>query len=163
MYENFGFLVRRFSRSTERYKTFIRGIWYYYTTGPSLRNVESALNLIGGYPVVIDDQETVVSVTIDGSDYVVVTDKNEYRWETEAGIKVAVGDVLDAFQPLTEAFYVADFQSDPEWFDGTVIPDRIMPGAPFEHRVCFKYRNTPAIIGERFFAVKMTVKETQRK
>lgn len=148
LYENFGFLVKRFDRSSEAYKTFIRGIWHYYTNGPNLRSVESAMNLITGFPVVIDDDEVVESIEIVDGYYIVITSKNTYRWVTGVGIQVAVGDVLDAFQPLTSAFTVEDYQSDPDWFDGAIIPEELMPNASFDHRISFKERIDPVDIGE---------------
>jgi hypothetical protein len=61
LYNNYGYLLNRFSASSETYKSFLRGVMYLYTSGPKLYIVESALNVAAGYPVIRSDSETLVS------------------------------------------------------------------------------------------------------
>lgn len=57
LYNNYGYLLNRFSASSETYKAFLRGIMYLYVSGPKLYVVEAALNVAAGYPVIISDGE----------------------------------------------------------------------------------------------------------
>jgi len=61
LYNNYGYLLNRFSASSETYKAFLRGIMYLYVSGPKLYVVEAALNVAAGYPVIIADGEILTN------------------------------------------------------------------------------------------------------
>jgi hypothetical protein len=75
LYNNYGYLLNRFSASSETYKNFLRGIMYLYTSGPKLYVVEAALNVAAGYPVIRSDGEVFTGynngVISSGSDGVI--------------------------------------------------------------------------------------------
>jgi len=75
LYNNYGYLLNRFSASSETYKNFLRGIMYLYTSGPKLYVVEAALNVAAGYPVIRSDGEVFTAynngVISSGSDGVI--------------------------------------------------------------------------------------------
>lgn len=118
--DNFGALVQNEQVSSESYRELLKGIFQFYVRGPTLTNIEAALNLAAGYPVVRDNDETVTSLPAKGH---VVTDKNIYV--LAPGVRKAsliVGQVLQAFDPLTDAFTVVDAVNNPQWWTGIQIP-----------------------------------------
>ena len=72
LYYNYGSLLNRFDVSSETYKSFLRGIMQLYMTGPSLKLIESALNVVVGLPVVKNEGEILQSyvsgITASGTD-----------------------------------------------------------------------------------------------
>ena len=63
LYTNFGHLFGEQRLSTEAYRAFIRGLMQLYILGPAIDRVESALNVVAGYPVIRDDGEILQSYT----------------------------------------------------------------------------------------------------
>lgn len=59
LYYNYGYLLNRFSPSSDTYKEFLRGIMYLYTSGPVLQRIAAAMNLAAGYPVIFSDGEVL--------------------------------------------------------------------------------------------------------
>ena len=76
LYNNYGYLLNRFSASSESYKNFLRGVMYLYTSGPKLYIVEAALNVAAGYSVIRSDGEIFTGysngINSSGSDGVLV-------------------------------------------------------------------------------------------
>lgn len=76
LYNNYGYMLNRFSASSETYKNFLRGIMYLYTSGPKLYIVEAALNVAAGYPVIRSEGEIFTGynngINSSGSDGVLV-------------------------------------------------------------------------------------------
>jgi len=72
LYYNYGSLLNRFDVSSETYKAFLRGIMQLYMSGPTLRLIESALNVVVNLPVVKNEGEVLQSynngITSSGSD-----------------------------------------------------------------------------------------------
>lgn len=58
---NFGVFLNRFQASSETYKEYLRGIVSLYVNGPVFKRMESALNVIGNYPVIAADGEVLQS------------------------------------------------------------------------------------------------------
>lgn len=123
--DNFGYLVGNEQPSTESYRQLLQGMYRFYVCGPTLANVESALNLAAGFPVVGSDTEIITAL----EDTLVVTDKSVY--EIPSGSRkstLELGQTLYAFDALTDAFRVVDETSDPLWWSGIVIPEEALPG-----------------------------------
>lgn len=59
LFNTFGYLFGSEERSTEIYRSFIRGLMQLYTHGPAIERVESALNVVARYDVVRDDGEVL--------------------------------------------------------------------------------------------------------
>lgn len=62
LYYRFGHFFSAKTRSSETYRTFIRGIMQLYLLGPAIERIESALNVVAGLPVVREDGELVTSI-----------------------------------------------------------------------------------------------------
>lgn len=123
--DNFGYLVANEQPSTETYRKLLQGLYRFYTCGPTIANVEAALNLSVGFPVVGSDSEVVTALPVDGS---VVTDKAVYELPVGARKStLVVGQTLNVFDSLTSAFRIVDESSSPLWWKGIVIPESALP------------------------------------
>ncbi len=61
LYNTFGYLISKYSRSSEAYRDFIRGVFQLFMLGPTLERFESAINILAGLPVIRDDNETLIT------------------------------------------------------------------------------------------------------
>lgn len=61
LYNTFGYLINKYSRSSETYRNFIRGVFQLFMLGPTLERFESAVNILAGLPVIRDDNEILVN------------------------------------------------------------------------------------------------------
>jgi hypothetical protein len=148
LYQNFGYLIGRFQPSSENYRQFIRGIFQLYMLGPTLKRMESALNVICALPVVRDDGETLMSyeaagTIIDDPSHARITTQRTtgaqavYLFPTGTPIRddiiayvpgTSTAIVFQAFEPLTQLFQVIDWTTDATWWDSIIVPQALMPG-----------------------------------
>jgi hypothetical protein len=131
---NFGSLIGRSLPSSEAYRAFLAGIFQLYVLGPVLERIESALNVVLGYPVVRDDGETFVSIdTADPAFDRVLTTRppsglvTTYTFPKGTPFRpdLAAGLVLESFAPLTTVVSVVDWIQTPDWWRGAVIPEQL--------------------------------------
>lgn len=130
LYDRYGYRFTEPRPASEDYKLFLRGIIFYYTNGPDIDSITSALNLVAGIPVVLNNGEIVTDIQAS----LIITDQNEYEIPPEANAVVSVGEVVNAFQHLTDAFLVEDWIINPTWFNNLSVPNSLMPGATLEQR-----------------------------
>ena len=77
--------------STESYRAYVTGLWNLYVNGPSPENLESALNISAGMPVVIESEETILEYdSRDPSEKRVVTDFHTHKFLGNATIRADV-------------------------------------------------------------------------
>lgn len=128
---NFGALIGRENASTEAYRAFLEGIFQLYILGPVLQRLESALNVVLNLPVVRDDGEIYQSTDIfdPAVDRIYTlrpasgqTAVYEFPKNTPLRSDLVAGQVLESFEPLTEAVHVTDYVQTPQWWYGEVIP-----------------------------------------
>jgi hypothetical protein len=128
---NFGSMIGRQGPSSEAYRGFLRGIFQLYILGPVFDRVESALNVVMGFPVVQNDGEVYQSVDFSDPNYVRVLTTNPitgltnyytYPAGTPLRTDLIVGAVLSAFEVLTTAVTVTDYVQSPTWWASSVIP-----------------------------------------
>lgn len=131
---NFGSFIGRALPSTEAYRAFLAGIFQLYVLGPVLERIESALNVVLGYPVVRDDEETFLSVdTSDPKFDRVLTSRlpsglvatYTFPKGTPFRSDLVAGLVLESFSPLTTVVSVVDWVQSPDWWHGAVIPEQL--------------------------------------
>jgi hypothetical protein len=60
LYNTFGYLIKRFERSSEEYRSLIRGLFQLFMLGPTLERFESAINTVAGLPVIRDEGEILI-------------------------------------------------------------------------------------------------------
>lgn len=122
----YGHLVGDEQDSSEAYRMALQGLFQAHILGPTLGNIEAALNLICGFPVVETEGEVVASA--DTSTGLVVTDKRTYVVPVGSVKSTVVeGAELPAFSSLTDVFTVVDSARDPIWWAGVTIPPFELP------------------------------------
>jgi hypothetical protein len=90
--------------STEEYRSFVKGIWNLYLRGPSLENIEGALSVVSGIPVVRDEEETIVEVDLrDPLIPKVTTDLNYYEFSKYTKVRSDVILAAPKFNGETRA------------------------------------------------------------
>lgn len=139
--QRYGELVGRESASSQRYKNLLQGIYQYFWVGPTFFALESALNVMVGFPVVESDDEVLIRVDETDDADTVVTDVASYV--------LPVGSVKDEYkdpsawsrttfkrlQSLTDLFIIEDHVSDPTWFYNLLVPDHVLPDEPESRRI----------------------------
>ena len=98
LYYNFGYLVNRFEASSETYKSFLRGIFYLYVSGPILYRVNAAMNVAAGYPVIRSEGEVLTSysdgVAGSGSDGTILSANNTLTAPSHTFTQLDVGGYI---------------------------------------------------------------------
>lgn len=152
LFLNYGYQINVYEESSESYRNFLQGVFFYFTHGPQVKRVASALNIIAGIPVVSSDDEIVLSVQTTVSNHVIKTDQNTYTLPLACTPSVTVGDQLKAFDCVTDVFLVEDYINNPNWFDNIIIPEMLMPGTKYYHRWSVPHLHIPNI-GDLGFVV----------
>ena len=116
------------------YLSAVRGLWYAYFNGPTLRNLRIGTQILLGLPFaevkgVITEIRTDFSPT-QGRILVTDDDNNaitrfylfpielDLEINPDTGERYAVGDTVQQFAPLVEGAEVIDYVKDPTWFQG---------------------------------------------
>jgi len=116
------------------YLSAVRGLWYAYANGPSLRNLRVGSQILLGLPFaeeegIIEEIRTDFSPT-NGRILIRDTARAEivrsYTFPTTLSVEVnpatgvpyAVGDTVTQFSPLIQGVEVEDWVSEPKWFEG---------------------------------------------
>lgn len=152
---NFGVLIGRVQDSSEAYRAFLSGVFQLYVLGPVLERIESALNVILGFPVVRDDGETFEGLDLSDPvvDRVLVTRPAsglaaayDFPKGTPFRADLAPGKVLQSFEPLTTAVVVTDYVQTPTWWHGSVIPEALFSPVGGEPPSVFRRTASPAYV-----------------
>jgi hypothetical protein len=147
IYEHFGRMLYVYQPSSEDYKAFIRGVWFYYMNGPTISRITSALHIISGYPVASEDGEIVLSIKHIAPLYYIKTTSDVYEVSDKANVIVQVGDVLKAFQYFTDSYLVTDYIDNPHWFDHIIVPLEVIPSLSVAERTTNVNDPNPIFIG----------------
>ena len=137
--ENFGNLIGIFKPSSETYKLLIQGVFQYFMLGPALERLEAALNVMQGFPVAQSDSE--IALAYNSTTGILTTNLDVYgpfgtTMPIRADILAAVTATppqpfpLQAFSPLSDAFTVEDYISNPTWWWNIEIPQELLTLAP---------------------------------
>lgn len=120
--------------TTIDYLSAVRGLWYAYFNGPTIRNLRIGVQILLGLPF-SETRGTIEEIRTDfspknGRMLIRDADNTEivrvYRWpkvlELEVnpvtGERYKVGDEVEEFAPLVEGAEVIDYLTDPDWFQG---------------------------------------------
>lgn len=116
------------------YLSAVRGLFYAFYNGPTLRNLRIGSQILLGLPFA-EEAGTIEEIRVDFSGStgrILVRDTaNEqlvrsYSFPKELALEVnpatgklyVVGDTVEQFAPLVEGVLVSDWVSDPRWFEG---------------------------------------------
>lgn len=148
LYLNFGYLIQRFEPSSESYRALIQGVARYFVLGPTPGILTSALNVICGVPVIRDDGEYLLRVTVSDETQTVVTNTRNYEFGTRVPLRA---DILDSgnwadsvgadnaltfhsFEHLTELFQIHDALNNWSWWYEKNIPLALLPDESRDRR-----------------------------
>jgi hypothetical protein len=118
------------------YLSAVRGLWYAFYNGPTLKNLRIGIQILLGLPFAeqagtIEEIRTDFSST-QGRILIRDTDRPEivrsYNYpkvlaieeNPSTGVPYVAGDVVEQFAPLIEGAEVVDWVKDPEWFEGLI-------------------------------------------
>ena len=115
--------------STDRYRDFIRGLFFLYTNGPNISFMNRGLSLALGIPLA-RTSETVLLITQDAQtgQWIVVTDYNAYTLPYSIQPTVSVGQVLSLGDGLANVIEMKDHLIEDNWWLNLYIPKTIIPG-----------------------------------
>lgn len=135
IYEHFSRLLGRTSPKvpSEDYRNFLYGLFYIYTSGPTLSVIQKGINLSLGVPLA-RDVEVVLEIRpyLDTNQLIVITDLNSYIIPYGLAPTVVVDQVLQIGDELAKWVEILDYQSANEWWkiNPIEIPEELMPLPP---------------------------------
>ncbi len=131
-----GFLLEDLAELPETvdYLSAVRGLWYAYYNGPTVRNVRIGAQILLGLPFAEEDGtiEEIRDDFILKRGRVLIRDRKdasivrsydypnslELEVNPETNEKYKVGDTVTQFAPLVEGVEVIDYVNTPRWFEG---------------------------------------------
>ena len=107
----------------EKYKGFIKGLYFLYRNGPVVKLLEQGLSLSLGIPLA-RATERIVNIARDeiNGDHIVITEDNYYRVPLKTLGNLSEGNTIIFGEPLVPIAKIIDYQIDPEWFQGMTMP-----------------------------------------
>jgi hypothetical protein len=115
-YKQFGYALNFFARSSENYKQLVNAILDACCSGTSVKSQQLALAAISGYPFVKEAAETVESIITTSAKLQIVTDRHVYTYSAGSQPLVAVGDVVNVGDFLTNDIQVYELNRGSENF-----------------------------------------------
>lgn len=123
LFERFGTFTYELDRNSSGYKLILQALQLFFVNAKSVLGFENIVNILAGVPYARSEGEIVQSITTEGLYEVVVTSKYTYYVPGWATLTVSVDDVLAKFQLLAQGGVASDYISDPDWYDGTILPE----------------------------------------
>ena len=138
LYNSFGRIINQKDYSSEVYRNLIRGIMQLYVFGPTLKRLQSGLNVVAGLPVIASDGEVLTNYQINTPSAglkTVTTNVNTYVFPSATPLRTDVTNSANygvlsfqAFEALTNAIIVDDYLTNPTWWFRIKIPASLLPG-----------------------------------
>lgn len=116
----FGFLMDIYATNSPLYRQVVQGLWFAFWSGPKPENVRRSLYLLFGLPV---GQEDAVVISVSPTQIVTLSeDKVSRVFEVPSGLVpiVAVGDIIEKFQPLVDGIDVKDKINSPGFIENDI-------------------------------------------
>lgn len=123
-YRNFGFFFNCRDRAGEDFHRKMRAMILTMWRGASVQAIKDGINIIMDGNFTTYSSAKVIAVTTGEYDYSVGLDTGE-TFTSFYAPDVAVGDVVNAFQPLFKTCSVSDRVNDYEWFDAIIERSRL--------------------------------------
>jgi hypothetical protein len=109
IYQQFAYVLGLRLRSSTGYRDLMNTLFDAIVGGTAHRQVQLAFSAMTGIPLVREAEETVKEIALDKSARLIITDRNVYKFVPEATPIVAVGDVVQAGDSLTDALQFFEF------------------------------------------------------
>ncbi len=111
VYTHFGYVLNIYLKSSKNYRDFVNAIFDALVAGSPSGSLDLAFSAILDVPLVEETVETVEEI-IHGCDRLqLITDRHVYTYNAAAVPRVAVGQVVYAGDPLTDALEIHEFGS----------------------------------------------------
>ena len=110
IHQHFGYVLSYKQDSSEPYRDAVNAALGAIVGGTALSDVERLAERMAGIELVRETGEVVADIAQDALHLLVITDKHVYRFPRTSTASVAVGDVLQAGQPLTTAYELWEFR-----------------------------------------------------
>lgn len=120
IYTQFGYALGLRMESSEFYKELLNAYWDLHLLGPSVEMMQAFLSGLAGTPLVLNPQETVISVWKDNDNTLVITDLVVYTFPTNANIIVTAGQTVFAGDALSDAVQITELSGNNP--DYSVLP-----------------------------------------
>ncbi len=148
VFNQFGYAVGLFAESSQNYKDLVNAVFDALVEGTSVRAVQQAWSAICDVPLA-RGSETVEIIFTMAESQAVVTDQNVYNFSSTANIIVAVGDMLKAGDPLTDALQFFDLNRGeiPESVTSLCVGPGLLTSGYFADLV-FENKLVPLIVEE---------------
>ena len=115
------------------YRNYLLGLYYIYTSGPSLTTLEKGINMALGIPLALDN-ETVLDIRtyLNTGQYIVLTDLNSYIIPYGLSPIVSIGSPISIGDELAKWVEIQDYISNGAWWRtyNITIPAEIMEIPP---------------------------------
>ncbi len=114
---NFGSAVELTGNSTDSYKAQVRGLFYAYFQGPTLRALQIGVHILLGLPIA-DVAGTVEAINTGYSGTLgqITVAGRQYFFPLSVGTSLQVGQEVGLFEPLSNGVEIVDYLTDPTWW-----------------------------------------------
>lgn len=129
VYQHFGYVVNLWAKTSQFYKDLVNNVYDCMVLGTSVGKTLDAISITTGIPLA-KGNETVIDISQDRYNKLVVTDKNVYKVSPKAEITVSVGDELYTDQSITNALEYFEFNRAqvPTTIAGVSLFKDLLPG-----------------------------------
>ena len=116
---------------TTVYKRYVQGLYYLYSHGPDIKEMERGLNLVMGVPIARETEEvTYLEQHPETGNWVVATNNNAYFIPFGLKPDVIEGDFLTQGKEIASWIEVTDWVETDNWWIDLAIPPEVLPDAP---------------------------------
>jgi hypothetical protein len=100
VFTHYGYVLDLDLESSENYRRMVESVWGSHAAGPTVgRLLESFASV---YDVDLADGDETVETVLNDTQTQVITDANVYTYKLGSTVRVAVGDTVSKYEPLTE-------------------------------------------------------------
>lgn len=146
VYNHFGYVVSLWGKTSQAYKDLVNNVFDSLVWGTSSGRTLDAISITTGIPLAKGD-ETVVDISEDSRNKLVVTDNNIYKLALNAEVTVSIGDYLKQDQSITSAFKYYEFNRGevPADISGIGLYKDLLPGS-FIGEIGFENKELPTTV-----------------
>lgn len=148
VYKQFGYVLGAKLESSRASKAIVNAVYDGLVEGTSVRCVEELMSAICDVPLA-RTTETIKYILADAERRWVITDANAYGFALTAGLLVAVGDTVNAGDPLVDALQFFDFNRGvtPDAIRSLSLGRGILAGGYFQD-IVFENKDLPILVTE---------------
>lgn len=117
--------------STQMYRDFIKGLYFLYSRGPTLRLLQLGLNLCIGIPTARQTEKILhIHQDAETGNFNIVTANNNYTIPYGIPPDYVIGDTIEAGAELSQVAQIRDYKTHDNWWVNVSVPRSILPEYP---------------------------------